>query len=323
MKQPPLARAAIGIDVGGTKVLGVLADTDGQVIEERRVPTPGRGDDLVQAICAVARALDPGSVPALPVGVGAPGLVDGGGAVRFSPNLPGAAGLDHQGLVKAELGEREVLVDNDANCAGWAEARAGAARGARHALMVTLGTGIGGGILSDGRMMRGASGFAGEIGHLVVDPSGPLCPCGRSGCWERYASGSGLGRLAREAAHAGRSLRLLELAGGDPEAVRGEHVTAAAAEADPGAVDVFERFAWWLAMGLANLANALDPEVIVIGGGLVEAGDLLLEPTRRQLGRLIEAGSLRPEVRVLPAGLGEHAGAVGAALLALEAAGDR
>lgn len=186
-------------------------------------------------------------------------------------------------------------------------------------LMVTLGTGIGGALVADGELMRGANGFSGEIGHMVVDPSGPLCPCGRSGCWERYASGSGLGRLAREAAHAGRGARLVELAGGDPEAVRGEHVTAAAGEGDPDAHEVVRRFAWWLGLGLANLINALDPEVIVIGGGLVEEGELLLGPLRAELAGMVEAASLRPAVRVEPAVLGERAGAVGAAVLALEA----
>ena len=318
--------AALGLDVGGTKVLGVALESDGTVVAEHRVPTPAGPDDLVAALAFLVRQLEadlPGP-PGCPVGVGAPGLVDTGGTVHLAPNLSGIRGLELTGRLKAALGaSRVVVADNDATCAGWAEVRHGAAQGSRHALMVTLGTGIGGAIVSDGQLMRGAHGFAGEIGHMVVDPSGPLCPCGRSGCWERYASGSGLGRLAREAAHAGRSLRLLELAGGDPEAVRGEHVTAAAAEGDPGARQVVDRFAWWLALGLANLANLLDPEVVVIGGGLVEAGDLLLAPTRRELNAVLEGGSARPEIAVRPAALGERAGAVGAAVLARDAGGAR
>ena len=137
--------------------------------------------------------------------------------------------------------------------------------------MVTLGTGIGGGAVLGGRLLEGAHGFAGEVGHMVIDPQGPPCPCGKRGCWERFASGTGLGRLAREAAHAGKIPAVVTLAGGDPEAVRGEHLTAAALAADPGALEVMDVFGWWLALGLANLANALDPSVIVLGGGLIEA----------------------------------------------------
>src|SRR5205807_3790376 len=157
--------------------------------------------------------------------------------------------------------------------------------------LVTLGTGIGGGIVADGRLYRGANGFAGEIGHMVVDPHGPLCPCGQRGCWERFASGSGLGRLGREAAMAGAAPRLVELAGGDAEAVRGEHVTEAAREGDGEARAVMERFAWWGALGLVNLVNAFDPALFVIGGGLVAAGDLLFDPLRSQFSELLDAGN--------------------------------
>ena len=308
---------SIGIDVGGTKVLGVALAADGTVVAEDRLPTPATASDLVEELYEITVHLDGQTGwEALPVGVGAPGLITTEGQVLFAPNLPGAHDMDLHGHLAARLGDRHLMVDNDATCAGWGEALYGAARGARHAVVVTLGTGIGGGIVSDGRLLRGANGFAGEIGHMVVDPSGPICPCGRAGCWERYASGSGLGRLARDAAHAGRSPRLIELAGGDPEAVRGEHVTLAAQEGDPGALEVMERFAWWLASGLANLANAFDPEVIVIGGGLIEAGETLMAPTRREFVRLVEAGSTRPGIAVLPAALGERAGAIGAGALA-------
>jgi len=163
---------------------------------------------------------------------------------------------------------------------------------------------------------RGALGFAGEIGHMVVDPSGPACPCGKRGCWERFASGSGLGRLAREAAHAGRLDEVLRRAGGDPEAVRAEDVTAAAAAGDPGAQTVLEELGWWLALGLANLANILDPSVFVLGGGLVDALDLVIEPVRAAFDDLVEGREGRPEVMIHLAALGERAGAVGAGVLA-------
>ncbi len=181
---------------------------------------------------------------------------------------------------------------------------------------MTLGTGIGGGIITGGELLRGASGFAGEIGHMVVDPHGPPCSCGKRGCWERLASGGGLGRLAREAAVADPRSRMVELAGGDADDVRGEHVTRAAGEGDAHAVEVMARFAWWVALGLANLAAIFDPEKIVLGGGLVGAGEVLLAPVRQAFAGLVEGGDHRPEVAIVAATLGERSGAIGAALLA-------
>jgi glucokinase len=305
----------VGVDVGGTKCLGVLLEDDGQIAREHRIPTPGGGSGprLIDAVAEVAAELQSGQRVA--VGVGVPGLVDKDGVLRFAPNLRGVIEL----RVRAELEERlgvDVHVDNDATCAAWAERNVGAGRGRSHVILVTLGTGVGGGIIVDGRLVRGANGFAGEIGHMVVDVGGQPCPCGKRGCWERYASGSGLGRLAREAAHAGQVPRVVELAGGDPEAVRGEHVTAAAAAGDPNAKAVMDRFAWWVALGLANLANAFDTECFVLGGGLVEAGGLLLDPVRAAYLDLVEAAEHRPTVEIAPAALGERAGAIGAALLA-------
>ncbi len=160
-----------------------------------------------------------------------------------------------------------MAVTNDATCAALAEWRFGAGRGVDDMVMVTLGTGIGGGVVAGGRLIVGANGFAGEFGHMVVDPDGPPCPCGRRGCWERYASGSGLAQLARAAAVGGRLRRVVEVAGGDAGMVRGEHVQAAAREGDPGAVAVVDEFARWVALGLVNLTNALDPARFVLGGG--------------------------------------------------------
>jgi glucokinase len=254
--------------------------------------------------------------PVAGVGVGIPGLVDRHGTVHVGPNLPGV----HELAVAEQLHDRlgvAVEVDNDATCAAWAEDRVGVAAGASDLVLVTLGTGIGGGIVAGGVLQRGANGFAGEPGHMVVDPNGPACPCGRRGCWERYASGSGLSRMAREAAEAGRANRVVELAGGDPDDVRGEHVTRAASDGDEGALAVMDDLGWWTALGIANLVDLLDPQIVVVGGGLVEAGDLLLEPTRRWYRDLVLGFDHRPPVRIEPAALGERAGAIGAALLAL------
>ena len=183
-------------------------------------------------------------------------------------------------------------------------------------VMVTLGTGIGGGIVTGGSLVRGRNGFAGEFGHMVIDPVGPPCRCGRRGCWERYASGAGLGRLAREAAVGGRLGRVVEHAGGDAEAVRGEHVQAAAREGDTEALAVIEDFGRWVALGLVNLTNALDPEVFVLGGGLAVSADLYLGPIQKWFTELLYAPELRPHPALAFARLGAVAGAVGAAILA-------
>jgi glucokinase len=308
-----------GIDLGGTKILGVAIDPEDptQVLAEARVLTPRGAEPVVEALAAVAERLQDEVGPFQAVGVGAAGLVDRSGVLRHGPNLPGVTDLDVAGSLGGRLGV-PVAVDNDATCATWAEARIGAAAGARHAVLVTLGTGIGGGIIAEGRRMRGAYGFAGEPGHMCVDPQGPRCPCGRRGCWERFASGSGLARLARDAAFAGRIPGVVALAGGDAEDVRGEHVTRAAATGDPGAIGVMDDFGWWVALGVAALVNVLDPEVVVIGGGLVAAGDLLLVPTRAAYRDLVLAPLHRPPVEIRAAALGERAGAVGAALLTVD-----
>jgi glucokinase len=326
------ADVAFGVDIGGTKVLGVALDADDAVLAEARVATPhsaadpaepSRGevggevvDAVAQVVAALGREVHSGVGSHPPVGIGAPGMLDRRGVLRFSPNLQGAAGADIRALAGVRLPGTPLIVENDANCAALAEHRRGAARGADHVLMVTLGTGIGGGLISGGRVLMGAYGFAGEIGHMLVDPSGPPCPCGRRGCWERYASGGGLGRLAREAAYAGRLHEVVVLAGGDPELVRGEHVTRAALQGETGALAVMDELGWWVALGLANLTALLDPERIVLGGGLAEAGEMLLAPTRRAFADLVEGAGERPEVQIVPAALGERAGAVGAAMAA-------
>ncbi|HXX88798.1 MAG TPA: ROK family protein [Acidimicrobiales bacterium] len=325
------AGVTLGIDVGGTKVLGVALDgASDAVVAEVKVAAPGRHarqraeedvpgalvETLAEVAGRLAQALPAGTVGLDVVGVGLPGLVDDHGVLRFAPNLPAGAGVPVGEQLARRLGGARVVVDNDATCAALAEWLLGAARDLSDMVMVTLGTGIGGGVVAGGRVVRGANGFAAEIGHMVVDPSGPLCPCGKRGCWERYASGSGLGRLARDAAHAGRLDAVVRAAGGDPEAVRGEHVTAAAAAGDPEAGAVLDDLGWWLALGLANLAAVLDPAAFVLGGGLSEHLELVLGPARRAFASLLVDREYRPEIEIRPAELGERAGAIGAALAA-------
>lgn len=311
-----------GLDLGGTKLLGVVVDPTGEdaPLLTERVPTPSGADAVKAALVELGRKLvdrtrDELGRDIVAVGLGAPGLVDRSGTLRYGPNLPGVVDVALARVLSTGL-DLPTTVDNDATCAAWGEHERGAAKGHNHSITITLGTGIGAGITVKGEVLRGANGFAGEPGHMVVDPTGPLCPCGRRGCWERYASGSGLGRLAREAAHAGSAVRVVELAGGDAEDVKGEHVTQAAAEGDEQALQVFTQFAWWVALGIANVVNLLDSEVVVVGGGLAEAGDLLMRPTRRAYRELVLAAEHRPAVPIVMAQLGEQAGAIGAALLA-------
>src|SRR5438477_6066828 len=295
---------SVGVDVGGTKILAIaVEDTGRRVGKEVRRPTPHGTTALLDAIVGVVCAVHASAGEIDAVGLGSPGLVDRSGRLAVGPNLPGIAGVAFRDELHARL-NLPVAVDNDATCATWAEVRIGAAKGSDEAFLVTLGTGIGAGIVTGGALQRGANGFAGEPGHMVVDPKGPPCPCGRRGCWERFASGSGLGRLAREAAEAGRGRRLIELAGGDVEDVRGEHVTRAAMEGDVEALEVFREFGWWAALGIANLVNILDPEIVVVGGGLVEAGEIVMRPIRDAFAELVFAGEYRPSVQILPAALG-------------------
>ncbi len=301
----------LGIDVGGTKCLGVILDDGGEVIEEQRRPTPKGPDAIIDTLAELARAMSPWNT----IGVGVPGLVTRTGVLRAAPNLVDIHNFEVRDLLAAQL-QVHVHVDNDGTCAAAAEWKTGAARGIDDFVMVTLGTGIGGGVIAGGSLIRGTNGFTGEIGHMVVDPDGPPCPCGRRGCWERYASGSGLGRLAREAAVGKRLERVVMLAGGDAERVRGEDVQAAAREGDQGALEVIDEFGRWVALGLVNLTNILDPATFVLGGGLAASADLYLGPIQQHFTQLLYAPHLRPHPTLVFASLGERAGAVGAALLA-------
>ncbi|HMT61310.1 MAG TPA: ROK family protein, partial [Microthrixaceae bacterium] len=221
----PAGAVVVGLDVGGTKILGLSIAADGppRPVRQQSRPTPRSADALIEELAAVAELVADGAAIAR-VGVGIPGFIDMDGIPRQAPNLPGVVGVDVGALLGGRL-QCEVVVDNDANCAAWAAARTDAIA-ARDVVAVTLGTGIGGGLVVDGKLVRGAHGFAGEAGHMVVDPDGPPCPCGRRGCWERYASGSGLGYLARKAAMDGL-LETVLAEGGGIESIRGEHVTAA------------------------------------------------------------------------------------------------
>lgn len=309
------ARTTIGVDVGGTKTLGVLVEhrPDGPVIVDReKVPSDAAHRHVLDGIVAVADSLMDRHGEPDGVGVGLAGFVDRNGVVRSAPNSAGLVGLDVRDRLVRGLGLRVVL-DNDANCAALA-AHAVSAPQALHLVAVTLGTGIGGGLIVDGRLVRGARGFAGEPGHMVVDPDGPTCPCGQSGCWERYGSGAGLVRLAREAVERGDA-PTLAAAVGDPAELRGEHVTELLAAGDAGAAEVFDTYAGWVALGVANLINLLDPDVVVIGGGVIATGEELLGRVRSVIRQRYPAATAQRQVPVIAAPGGPDAGALGAALL--------
>lgn len=278
-----------GIDIGGTKCLGVVVDENGVVVGSVRKPTPIAAE-LADLLLEITDELGPHES----LGVGVPGLITPDGVIRASPNLKGASEFPLQAQLESKFGKR-VWVDNDATAACLAEWKLGAARGHSDVWMVTLGTGIGGGLVSGGVLQHGANGFAGEIGHVVVDPNGPLCPCGRRGCWERYASGTGLAFLA----------------GGE----LGESLIARAINGEPDAQAVLDDFSKWIALGLANLTNTTDPSCIVLGGGLVTSSEILMPAIRRWYGEMLYSSSHRSNPELRPAELGEYAGAIGAALL--------
>jgi glucokinase len=308
---------AIGLDVGGTKIAGVRVGAGAEVLERRSVSTPAEDEEaILDAVLGLARDLLDDDV--LAIGVGAAGIVDDDDVVRYSPNLAyrnlplGRAIRDETGLPS--------IVDNDANVAAWGEFRAGAARGVDDMLLVTVGTGIGGGIISGGRLCRGAHGFAAEIGHIIVEPGGPLCGCGNHGCWEQVASGTAVERAGARAAQAHPDSLLGTLSGADPTHVTGRIVTEAARRDDAAARAVVEEIARRLGEGIAGLVNVLDPALVVVGGGAAEAGDLMLGPARAAFRAAVEAPEHRPAVPIVAAELGNEAGCIGAALLALEEA---
>ena len=313
----------LGVDIGGTKIAAGVVDETGVVLARGRRETPHRSTaanlvedaivDVVEELAAVH--------PVGAVGIGAAGFVDAARAsVLFSPHLSWRREPLKEALaLRLDL---PVVVENDANCAAWGEWRFGAGRGEEHLLVVNLGTGIGGGIVLHGRLQRGRYGIAGEFGHMQVVSGGHRCECGNRGCWEQYASGKALVREARGLAASGSPMayELLERVEGDPGAISGELVADLARDGDPASQELFGELGGWLGVGLANLAAAFDPGRFVIGGGVSEAGELLLAPAREAFRRTLTGRGFRPEAEVVRAGLGVDAGLVGAADLARDEA---
>ncbi|MEU2974918.1 ROK family glucokinase [Nocardiopsis alba] len=312
----------IGVDVGGTKVAAGVVTPGGRVLARVRTQTPERSkspevveDTIVSVVSELRRRY-----PVRAVGVGAAGFVDERRSrVLFAPHLSWREEPLRDALA-VRLG-LPVVVENDANASAWAEVRAGAGRGVDDVMVVNLGTGIGGAIVSDGVLRRGRYGLAGEFGHMTVVPGGHRCECGNRGCWEQYASGNALTREARElvAAESPVAEALRQEVGGDPTLITGPLVSDLARKGDRACRELMEEAGTWLGVGLANLAAAFDPELFVIGGGVSEAGGLLLDPARRAFEKGLTGRGYRPEARVEAAALGNEAGLIGAADLAREA----
>lgn len=307
----------VGVDIGGTKIAAGVVDEQGKILTRTRRRTPSRDLDAVQNIVieVVNELAARHTIEA--VGVGTAGFIDATRSrVMLAPNL---GWTDAHLRLAVERGtDLPTVIENDANAAAWGERRFGAGQGAPDMIAITVGTGIGGGLIFDGALYRGMHGMAAEVGHLCVDPGGRSCGCGQRGCWEQYGSGNALVREARALASDERAdaAILLDLGDGTPEGVQGAHITEAARLGDPVALDSFSIVGHWLGIGLASLAAVLDPEVFVIGGGVSEAGDLLFVPTRASFLEHLSGREIREVPEVKLAELGNDAGIVGAADLA-------
>ena len=308
---------SIGVDVGGTKIAAGVVNEDGAVLATVRRSSPAASREAIfETIAAVAGELA-AQYDAPTIGVGAAGFTS-----SDRNTMVHGTNLDWTGArIADEVAERtgkRVVVENDANAAGWAEARFGAAAGKANVLVITLGTGVGGAVIIDGRLVRGAAGFAAEVGHITIVPDGRPCGCGLRGCLERYGSGTALGVNGWELAtfRPDYAARIIELSGGDANRISGKAVTAAAREDDPAALECYARLGDALGIGLADLCAVLDPEVIVLAGGLTEAGDILLTPVRKSFTQHLTARIHRPAIPVIISSAGQEAGLIGAADLA-------
>ncbi|MEU6850757.1 ROK family glucokinase [Actinacidiphila alni] len=306
----------IGVDIGGTKIAAGVVDEEGSILETVKVPTPPTPEGVVDAIVDAVRQVSTGhQIEA--VGIGAAGYVDDKRAtVLFAPNI----NWRHEAL-KDKVEQRvelPVVVENDANAAAWGEYRFGAGQGHSDVICITLGTGLGGGIIIGNKLRRGRFGVAAEFGHIRVVPDGLLCGCGSQGCWEQYASGRALVRYAKQRANATpeNAEVLLALGDGTVDGIEGRHISAAARQGDPVATDSFRELARWAGAGLADLASLFDPSAFIVGGGVSDEGELVLDPIRKSFRRWLIGGEWRPHAQVLAAQLGGKAGLVGAADLA-------
>ncbi len=308
----------VGVDLGGTNVRAVLADERGNFLERRETRTRAEEGPtaVVGRIVQLVREVSEGAARPSAIGIAAPGPIDSRARVVSNPpNLPGWESVPLGRLVQERVGVPAFL-GNDANIAALGEFTYGAGREAQHLIYITVSTGVGGGIISDGELLEGHLGAAGEVGHMVVDPEGPICNCGLRGHLEGLASGTALGRQAREAVAAGRPTLMVKLTGGGADAITARTVSEAAARGDELGLELMTGAARWLGYAVISLVHLFNPQVITIGGGVSKAGDLLFQPLRE----VVFAGLLpvfKEDLRIVPAGLRGDAGLAGAVALAL------
>lgn len=310
-----MANNTIGIDVGGTKVLGGVVTENGEILTTARRDTPREGGRaLTQAIADVANELAQ-EFPVESIGVSAAGFISSDRqTILATPNIAEWNGVNLVEELTQILG-RHIVLENDGNAAAWGEFKFGAGRSRNDLMLLTLGTGVGGGLILDGALFRGAFGIGAELGHIRIVPDGHLCGCGARGCLEQYSSGSALLRHTREAISASPDLARNLLARGDGtlEGLKGQHITEAAREGDPVALAAFNTMAGYLGAGIASLCTVIDPSCIVLGGGVIDAGEIFLGPTREAAIRLIPFSGKHPYPEIVAAELGNNAGLVGVA----------
>jgi len=323
-KRPDENKISLGIDLGGTKIIAALVDRQGRILARdyrETMPADGQAAVIARMIDAACTVMEAGGVNAsqvAAVGVAAPGPIDAeSGVVTAPPNLPGWKDVPLRRLMEEDLSVPTWL-ENDANAAALGEHRFGAGKGTRHMIYVTASTGIGGGLILDGQLYRGATGAAGEIGHITLLPKGPHCGCGNRGCLEALASGKAIAREARERVSRGVPTLIGDLAEGDLDQISAKLVAQAAAQGDIPAREIIEEAMSYLGLGMASLVNLFNPELIVIGGGLTKMGELLFDPVRRIIARTAFRSSAEA-VEVVPAQLGDDVGVLGAAAVAMGA----
>jgi len=309
---------SIGVDIGGTKVLGGIVDEAGNILTTHREDTPKAGGRaLTETIIGVIQELL-SQHDAASVGISAAGFVSSDRQTMLAtPNIAGWNGVNLKAEISREI-NLPVVIENDANAAAWGEAVYGAGRGESELMMVTVGTGIGGGLVNNGSLYRGAFGVAAEFGHMRLVPGGHLCGCGSYGCFEQYASGSALHRHLLEAIALDpeRAQSLVARGNGTIDGIKGNHITDAAREGDALAVEAFNTTGEWLGAGIASICMIVDPACVVIGGGVIDAGELLMKPTRAAIEKYMPFNGKHPAPKVLGAELGNDAGLVGVADLA-------
>tara|TARA_B100000029_G_scaffold480578_1_gene528728 strand:+ start:1020 stop:2000 length:981 start_codon:yes stop_codon:yes gene_type:complete len=309
---------SLGFDIGGTNIRGLGLGSRGETTKLYQKSHLSELDNIIDSILNIYKEiqLDTGK-QIESIGIGCAGLIDTEGVVRASPNILALENFPLKEAIEEKV-EVSVTVENDANCAAWAEAQLGVAQGRSEALVVSLGTGIGAGIILNGNLHRGGFGFAGEVGHMVVEKDGLQCPCGKQGCWEQYASGSALGRLAQRMHEDGDIPDLASKVRSGKSYVTGELVGVAAQENHKEALQILEIFSQWVSLGIHNLVKVTDPSLIVIGGGIAEIGQPLIGAINRTFSQIANSEPNAQQVELVLAKFGNRAGSLGAALIAIK-----